>query len=76
MVRAIVVGYIVKHGCLRFVRGVVRAIVVGYIVNHCRLMFLRGVVRVISVGYIVNHCCSISYFQLVLIYIILIIRFS
>jgi hypothetical protein len=31
VVRVIDVGYIVNHGCLMFVRGVIRIISVGYI---------------------------------------------
>ena len=51
MVRAIVVGYIVNHCSLRFVRGVVR------------LRFVRGVIRIISVGYIVKYYCTFYCFK-------------
>jgi hypothetical protein len=37
------VGYIVYHCYLRFVRGVVYVGMVGYIVYHCYLRFVRGV---------------------------------
>jgi cytochrome b involved in lipid metabolism len=47
-----VVGYIVNHYCLAFVRGVVHD-VVGYIVNHYCLAFVREVVHDV-VGYIVT----------------------
>jgi hypothetical protein len=45
------VGYIVYHCYLRFVRGVVYAVMVGYIVYHCYLRFVIGVVYVVMVGY-------------------------
>jgi uncharacterized membrane protein YvlD (DUF360 family) len=50
-----VVGYIVNHYCLAFVREVVHD-VVGYIVDHYCLAFVREVVYDV-VGYIVNHYC-------------------
>jgi hypothetical protein len=44
------VGYIVYHCCLRFVRGVIYVVMVGYVVYHCYLTFVRGVIYVVMVN--------------------------
>jgi hypothetical protein len=64
----IVIGYIVNHYCLMFVREVAPYIVnhyclmfvrevAPYIVNHYCLMFVGEVAPCIVIGYIVNHYC-------------------
>jgi hypothetical protein len=54
VVYVVMVGYVVYHCYLRFVRGVIYVVMVGYVFYHCYLRFVRGVIDVVMVGYIVT----------------------